>query len=264
MLTSDRLETHSVDLNCDMGEGMPTDKDIFPLISSANIACGGHAGDEKSMHSSVALSLAFGVAIGAHPSYPDKDDFGRTDILESEPGAGDRPFPYSDLSSHLTAQITALKSVCEALGARLRHVKPHGALYNRAAKDPGVSKIICKTIAAIDPSLIIYGLSGSVTRDAAAASGLRFVNEVFADRTYRTDGALTPRTEKGALIHDPAAMLDQVLMMILQKAVRTTAGPLIPILADSICLHGDGENAVKFASIIRSELARHYITVAVP
>ncbi len=247
-----------------MGEGMTTDEAIYPLISSANIACGGHSGDRGSMRMAVSLALQYGVAIGAHPSYPDRQNFGRTDILESQPGAGDRPFPFSELASHFTAQITALQSVCEASGTRLRHVKPHGALYNRAAKDARVSRIICETIAAIDPSIIIYGLSGSQTLEAAAVSGLRFVNEVFADRTYRSDGTLTPRCEASALIHDPAAMLEQVLMMIKFKKVLSGSGVSVPILADSICLHGDGERAVEFASIIRNELDRRHITIAVP
>lgn len=247
-----------------MGEGMPTDASIYPLISSANIACGGHAGDPRTMRSSVRLALQFGVAIGAHPSYPERKDFGRTDILESHPGMGDRSFPFSALASHLKAQINGLQSVCEAAGTRLHHVKPHGALYNRAAKDARVSTIICETIAAIDPTIIIYGLSGSLTRGAAAASGLRFVNEVFADRTYRSDGTLTPRGEVNALIHDPAAMLEQVLLMVQQKKVLSSSGSSVPILAESVCLHGDGEHAVTFASTIRKELERHHITIAAP
>jgi len=254
----------TVDLNCDMGEGMPTDPLIYPVISSANIACGAHAGDIDTMRQSVRLSLQHGVAIGAHPSYPDKAGFGRSDILESRPGAGDQLFSFNALADHLIAQISALKSVCREFGARLHHVKPHGALYNRAAKDSAVSKIICESVGAVDPNLIIYGLSGSLTSKAAAAAGLRFVHEVFADRTYQADGSLTPRSGPFAQIHDPVTMLNQVLTMVRYRKVRTMTGMFIPMTADSICLHGDGEDAVNFASIIRAALRQHEIAVNAP
>ncbi|HEV3414078.1 MAG TPA: 5-oxoprolinase subunit PxpA [Puia sp.] len=254
----------TVDLNCDMGEGMPTDSAVYPFISSTNIACGGHAGDADTMRRSIELALQYGVAIGAHPSYPDKADFGRTDILESQPGRSDRPFLFSALASALTEQIITLRSICHEMGARLRHVKPHGALYNRAAKDLAVSTVICEAVASVDPALIIYGFSGSRTREAAANAGLRFVNEVFADRTYQPDGSLTPRTEPNALIHDPSSMLEQVLMMVQGHHVRSSAQTLIPITAETICLHGDGDHAVKFATILHGELERNGIKVAVP
>jgi UPF0271 protein len=254
----------TVDLNCDMGEDMPTDEAIFPFISSANIACGGHAGDADTMRRSVGLAVRYGVGIGAHPSYPDRADFGRTDILETAPGKGDRPLTFDMLPALLAGQIERLRSICQESGARLHHVKPHGALYNRAARDGAVSRIICDTVAAIDPSIIIYGLSGSHTRQAAATAGLRFVSEVFADRTYRSDGSLTPRTEPNALIHDTPAMLYQVLMMVRRNQLRSADGTVIPIAADSICLHGDGHDAVKFATILRGELERNGIQVALP
>jgi UPF0271 protein len=246
----------TVDLNCDMGEGMPADHEIFPFISSANIACGGHAGDRDTMRRSVELALQSGVAIGAHPSYPDRAGFGRVDILES--------LPPDTLLSSLQAQIAALQSICQEMGTRLHHVKPHGALYNRAAKDSAVSTIICEAVNVVDPSLIIYGLSGSRTRLAAQVAGLRFVNEVFADRTYLSDGSLTPRSEPFAVIHDPVTMLNQVLIMIRRHQVRTPNGAIVPITAETICLHGDGDDPVKFASIIRSALEQHEIIIAAP
>jgi 5-oxoprolinase (ATP-hydrolysing) subunit A len=255
VLRTDPPHVPTVDLNCDMGEGIPTDPEIFPFISSANIACGGHAGDPDTMRRSVELALQNGVAIGAHPSYPDREGFGRTDIAESRLGA---------LLTDLITQIAALRDICHELGARLHHVKPHGALYNRAATDPVVSTIICDAVRAIDPSLIIYGLSGSETREAAAAAGLRFVNEVFADRTYRADGRLTPRSEPYALIHDPVTMLNQVLTMIRRRQVKSIEGSVIPITAETICLHGDGDDPVKFASIIRSAMDSNEIIVAAP
>jgi UPF0271 protein len=260
VLTIDPHHLSTIDLNCDMGEGMSTDDEIFPFISSANIACGGHAGDSGTMRRSVQLALQSGVAIGAHPSYPDRAGFGRTDMLEPRPDA----VRLGTLLSDLTTQIAALYAVCQEMGARLHHVKAHGALYNRAARDPAVSRIICEAVIAIDPSIIIYGLSGGETLPAAGAAGLRFVNEVFADRTYRPDGSLTPRSEPFALIRDPATMLNQVLTMILRHQVRTPNGAIVPIAAETICLHGDGDDPIKFASIIRSALERHGITVAAP
>jgi UPF0271 protein len=252
----------SIDLNCDMGEGMVTDVAIFPFISSANIACGGHAGDTDTMRRTVELALRHGVAIGAHPSYPDRDNFGRTDLLESQPGEADRPFPFSRLLSSLTRQIGALQLVCREMGTWLHHVKPHGALYNRAAADPAVSKIIAEAVREADPSLFLYGLSGSHSRAEAEKAGLRFVSEVFADRTYQPDGSLTPRVGANALILDPLIMLEQVLTMVQQQQVRAANGEIISITADTICLHGDGADAVTFAKLIRDALDRKRIAVA--
>jgi UPF0271 protein len=252
-----------VDLNCDMGEGMDTDAAIFPLISSANIACGGHAGDAGTMRQSVALALQHGVAIGAHPSYPDRAGFGRTDELESSPGKGDRPLRLDDLAGMLTDQLEQLQKIAEETGARLHHVKPHGALYNRAAKDVMVSEIICRVIKNFDPSLLLYGLSGSEMQRQATAFGLGFVSEVFADRTYQPDGSLTPRTAPDALIDDPGKMVQQVLMMVREGKVRAGGGIEIPITADTICLHGDGDHAVEFAVRIRGELERNGIAVGI-
>jgi 5-oxoprolinase (ATP-hydrolysing) subunit A len=252
-----------VDLNCDMGEGMDTDAAIFPFISSANIACGGHAGDTGTMRQTVALALQHGVAIGAHPSYPDRAGFGRTDQLESSPGKGDGPLRLEDLGAMLTDQLEQLQKIAAETGARLHHVKPHGALYNRAAKDAVVSGIICRVIKSFDPSLLLYGLSGSEMRRQATAFGLGFVSEVFADRTYQPDGSLTPRTAHHALIDQPEAMVRQVLMMVREGKVRAEGGFDVPIAADTICLHGDGDHAVEFAVRIRGELERNGIAVGI-
>jgi UPF0271 protein len=230
-----------IDLNADMGEGMATDAAIFPFISSANIACGAHAGDDDTMRRTIELALQHNVAIGAHPSYPDRLNFGRLDLH----------LPPEELSAILTEQLVRLQNNCASFGARIRHVKPHGALYNRAAKDPAVSAIICKTILDLDPSLLLYGLSGSRMKDQAAAAGLTFVSEVFADRTYREDGSLTPRTEPGALIEDASAAARQVLQLLHS-----------PISADTICIHGDGPNAVEFVRTIHETLLLHNIKIA--
>jgi UPF0271 protein len=253
-----------------MGEGMDTDAAIFPFISSANIACGGHAGDAGMMRRTVALALQHDVAIGAHPSYPDRAGFGRTDILEispgqagGHPGKGDRPLRLEDLADILTDQLEQLQKIAADMGARLHHVKPHGALYNRAAKDAVVSGIICRVIRSFDPSLLLYGLSGSEMRRQADAFGLGFVSEVFADRTYQPDGSLTARTAPHALIDDPETMVQQVLMMVREGKVRAAGGIDVPIAADTICLHGDGAHAVEFAARIRSELDLNGISVGI-
>jgi UPF0271 protein len=246
----------AVDLNCDMGEGMDTDAAIFPFISSANIACGGHAGDEGTMQKTVALALEFGVAVGAHPSYPDRQHFGRVDVLGE-------PLTLGELEEALLEQLQRLQDICGAVGTRLRHVKPHGALYNRAARDPTVAAAIARVVAEFDQTLLLYGLSGSEMRRSAEAAGLRFVSEVFADRTYQPDGSLTPRSAADALIDDPAVAVAQVLRMIQQGNVMTLSGP-VSIAAETICLHGDGPNAVEFAGAIRAALDAGGIKVAAP
>lgn len=254
----------SIDLNCDMGEGMPTDDAIFPLISSANIACGGHAGDADTMRRSVEQAVRHGVAIGAHPSFPDRAGFGRVDILETAAGKADKEFPFSALIPEVTEQIWRLQSICHEMGARLRHVKPHGALYNRAARDRIAGNAIATAIRSIDPTLLLFGLSGSPMQAVATEAGLHFVSEVFADRSYRPDGSLTPRSEPNALLHDPATMLYQVLTMVRRGQVRATDGTPVQLRAETICLHGDGSHAVRFAALIRAELDRIGIAVTVP
>ncbi len=201
------LSGRTVDLNCDMGEGMTTDEAIYPFISSANIACGGHAGDTDTMRRAVDAALRHGVAIGAHPSYPDRAGFGRMELPHLRP---------NELPQILTAQLEELQTVCREFGTALHHVKPHGALYNRAARDPIIGEIICRVIAGFDPSLLLYGLSGSGLERQARDYGLVFVSEAFADRTYQADGSLTPRTEPNALIEDPSQAVAQVLRMLQQ------------------------------------------------
>jgi 5-oxoprolinase (ATP-hydrolysing) subunit A len=236
-----------IDLNCDMGEGMETDALIFPFISSANIACGGHAGDPDSMRRSVELALQHNVAIGAHPSYPDRAQFGRADIL----GASLR---QEDLPGILSDQLSLLQTVCQEFGVRMHHVKPHGALYNRAARDAELSALICGVVSDFDPTLLVFGLSGSLMAAAAHAAGLGFVNEVFADRTYRADGSLTPRTEPGALIEDPELAVAQALKLVREGRVEV----------ETICLHGDGSHAVEFARLIYEAMKAEGIRIAAP
>ena len=253
---SGEVRLPAIDLNCDMGEGMDTDASIFPFLSSCNIACGAHAGDDGTMRRTVGLALRHDVAIGAHPSYPDRENFGRIDVLG-------KTLSLDDLAPLLREQLQRLQDICHAAGTRLRHVKPHGALYNRAAHDPVVAGIVVRTVAGFDPSLLFYGLSGSEMRRAADAAGLRFVSEVFADRTYQPDGSLTPRSQPDALIDDPGKAVAQVLRMTKQGNVMTSLGS-VSIVAETICLHGDGAHAVEFAGLIHGTLAAEGIRIAPP
>lgn len=239
-----------------MGEGMDTDAAIMPFVSSVNIACGFHAGDRDIMKRTVAGALAHNLAIGAHPSYPDRENFGRIDILGSS-------ITLNDLPAMLEEQIVTLHEICAASGARLHHVKPHGALYNRAAKDADVAAVICGTIFEINPELILYGLSGSEMKRQADQRGLRFINEVFADRTYQADGSLTPRTSSNALIESQETAIRQVLKMVREGKVSVVSGvpEEIPILAETICIHGDGSHAVDFARMIHDKLLQYGIEV---
>jgi 5-oxoprolinase (ATP-hydrolysing) subunit A len=259
----------SIDLNCDMGEGMATDAAIFPFLSSANIACGGHAGDADTMRRTVELAILHGVAIGAHPSYPDRVNFGRVDSL----GVSLRP---EDLTGLLFEQLHRLQSICREFGVRLRHVKPHGALYNRAAVDVAASMLIVRAVADLDESLLLYGLSGSVLCSVAETMGVAFVSEVFADRTYQPDGTLTPRSQPGALITVGGLAVAQVLRMVREGCVLAGDGagadadgrPLgavrVPIRAETVCLHGDGAYAVEFATLIHGALTAEGIRIVAP
>src|SRR6185436_7938879 len=182
--------SRAIDLNADVGEGCGQDAALMPLISSANIACGGHAGDTDSMQEAVALALAHGVAIGAHPSFPDRERFGRRDMQLSA----------RELHECIVAQIESLVSVAQKQGTRLRHVKPHGALYNMAARDAELAETVVTAIRSVEPSLMLFGLAGSVMLTVAERLGLRAISEAFADRAYRPDGSLQPRNERGSVI----------------------------------------------------------------
>jgi 5-oxoprolinase (ATP-hydrolysing) subunit A len=240
-----------IDINCDLGEGMLNDAALMPYISSANIACGFHAGDEDTMRRTIALAIEHGVAIGAHPGFPDKKNFGRTEMK----------FPEEDIVSIVSEQVYIMLDLVFALGGKLQHVKPHGALYNMSAKDHALASAIANAIKDIDESLILFGLSGSKSIEAADLIGLRTANEVFADRTYTNEGTLTPRQQSGALITDSAVMEQQVLQMIREQQVTSLQGKKIPLKADTICIHGDGQHAVVFAQQVHQLLQNHHITI---
>lgn len=240
-----------VDLNCDMGEGMGNDAAIMPFISSANIACGFHAGDDVAMHETVAMAIKHGVAIGAHPSYPDKENFGRKTMT----------LPAREIYALVFEQIEKLNSIAKAQNSKLNHVKPHGALYNAAAVNPEISEAIVNAIVDFNPKLILFGLANSEMINAAKTKGLAFRQEVFADRTYQSDGTLTPRTQSKALIESEQDSIKQVLQMIQQKSVTAVDGSVIPIQADTICIHGDGKHAVAFAKALNQRLHNEGIQI---
>ncbi len=241
----------TIDLNCDMGEGLPNDALLMPFISSANIACGYHAGDESIMKKTIELALQHHVSIGAHPGFADKENFGRTEIQLS----------MDELYELVAAQIQLLQSIAVGMGAKLHHVKPHGALYNMAAKNAVMANTIAKAVYDIDHRLLFFGLSGSHLITEAGKMGLKTASEVFADRTYRDDGSLTPRTQPNAMIETVEGSIQQVLQMIENKMVTSINHKSIPIKAETICLHGDGEHAVDFAKQIYLTLQQNYIGI---
>ncbi len=243
-----------VDLNCDLGEGGTHDAALMPLITSANIACGAHAGDEATMRATVALALRHGVAIGAHPGFADRENFGRVE----------QPMTAQEVRALVRAQTERLQRMAEAAGGRVIHVKPHGALYNMAARDLGLALAIAEAVREVDARLILVGLAGSCLPEAGLSCGLRVMHEVFADRTYQADGSLTPRGRPEALITDEAAAVTQVLRMVCEGRVIATDGRAVSIQADTICLHGDGAHPVAFAQRLRQELAAAGIEISQP
>jgi UPF0271 protein len=240
----------TIDLNCDMGEGMENEFRLMPFISSANIACGFHAGDEATMRRIIRLCVQHRVAIGAHPSFPDRPNFGRVNMN----------LPAGQVKDMVSDQIRLLMRLCQEEGATLRHVKPHGALYNMAAVDLNLANAICAAIIEIDPGLILFGLSGSIMADAARSHGITFYHETFSDRTYRHDGTLTPRSMPDALIINPEQSAEQALNLAQGSGIDAEGKKIFP-KADTICLHGDGPDAVAFASSIFSVLRNNKIVI---
>ena len=246
----------NIDINCDMGEAfgnysMPNDALLFKYISSANIACGFHAGDAGVMQETVALAVHNNVAIGAHPGLQDLQGFGRREMKIT-------PKEAYQITLY---QIGALSAFVKAANTKLNHVKPHGALYNMAAKDLKLAQAIADAIYDIDPGLILYGLAGSELINAATNKGLKSAAEVFADRTYQDDGLLTPRSQTNALITNENDALAQVLMMVNKQQVISANKKIVSLKADTLCIHGDGEHAVDFAKTIYHTLTRDGITI---
>ncbi|MBP6897942.1 MAG: 5-oxoprolinase subunit PxpA [Pseudacidovorax sp.] len=241
-----------IDLNADLGEGAGNDEALLGLVSSANIACGWHAGDAVTMQQCVRWALAKGVAIGAHPSFPDRENFGRSAMQ----------LPPAQIVADMLYQIGALDAIVRAEGGRLAHVKPHGMLYNQAVKEPELAAALCEAVRRFDPSLKFFGLAGSGMIEAARAAGLTPVEEVFADRGYMPDGSLVPRSQPGALIESEEQSLAQTLSLVRDRQVTAIDGSVVPVNAQSVCLHGDGAHALAFARRIRERLAAEGIGVA--
>jgi UPF0271 protein len=246
-----------IDLNCDMGESfgpwsMGADEQVMPHITSANIACGAHAGDPVVMRRTVRLAQASGVAVGAHPGFADLQGFGRRE-MSVDP---------AELEASLIAQVGALSAIARAEGAALQHVKPHGALYNMAARDRRLADAIARAIAAVDPSLIFFGLPGSPMLDAGRAAGLRVAAEGFADRAYEPDGSLTPRSRSGAVIHDVDAVVARAVRMATEGVVLTAAGQEVALRVETICVHGDTPGAAELARRIHDALGRRGVGIA--
>ncbi|WP_028456671.1 5-oxoprolinase subunit PxpA [Chitinilyticum litopenaei] len=240
----------SIDLNADLGEGCGSDAELMPLLSSASIACGGHAGDAASMRECVRLALRHAVRIGAHPSYPDREHFGRRSLV----------LPPETLLASLSAQYQALAAICREEGASIAYVKPHGALYNDACRDAALAARLAGWVATLPGAPALMGLPGSRLAMAAQDAGLRYQAEGFADRAYRADGALLPRSEPGALLDDAAA-LAQVRELVLHQQVRTKAGESVKCRIDTLCLHGDNPAAIRQARQIRGLLDTLSVTV---
>ncbi|MER1974921.1 5-oxoprolinase subunit PxpA [Pseudocitrobacter faecalis] len=241
-----------IDLNADLGEGCGSDAALLQLVSSANIACGFHAGDAQTMVESVREALKNGVAIGAHPSFPDRENFGRTAMQ----------LPPETVYAQTLYQIGALDAITRSQGGTLRHVKPHGMLYNQAAKDPHLADAIARAVHDCSPSLILVGLAGSELIRAGERYGLVTRQEVFADRGYQDDGSLVPRSQPGALISDEEQALAQTLEMVESGQVKSINGLWTPVTAQTVCLHGDGEHALLFARRLRRAFDERSIKIS--
>ncbi|HVU18693.1 MAG TPA: 5-oxoprolinase subunit PxpA [Candidatus Didemnitutus sp.] len=243
-----------VDLNCDLGEGAGHDAELMALVTSANIACGGHTGDEATMRKAVGLAKARGVAIGAHPSFVDRENFGRIEQVV---------WP-DDVFQLVLSQTRALQRVAGECGRTLAHVKPHGALYNMAARNSLLADAVAQAVYEADPRLRLFSLAGSCLIRAAESCGLVAVSEVFADRTYQADGSLTPRSQSDALIADAESAVQQVIRMIREGCVQATDGTRVSLRAESICLHGDGPDPVGFAQRLRDRLHTEGVEIRAP
>ncbi|MDP9178187.1 MAG: LamB/YcsF family protein [Gemmatimonadota bacterium] len=246
----------SIDLNADIGEytgtsGASLDASILELVSSASIACGGHAGDAEVMQRTVDYAASRGVAIGAHPSYPDRENFGRREMEISEEELGDQ----------LVSQIEALADCCARAGAKLRYVKPHGALYNVAARDAEVARVIAEAVHSVDPALVLLGLADSTMIYAAEQARLSVACEAFADRAYLANGTLLPRDRAGAVLHDDRLVAQRALTIARDNYVLTVDGVRLQVKADSLCIHGDNPAALALVKATRTVLEAHGFSI---
>jgi 5-oxoprolinase (ATP-hydrolysing) subunit A len=234
-----------------MGEGMDNDVLIMPFISSANIACGYHAGDEKIIWQTIELAIKHKVAVGAHVAFLDRENFGRKEMN----------LDIAEIYDLVIQQLVIIREITDSFDIKLNHIKPHGALYNMSAKQIPLAKTIAQAARDFDESLVLFGLSGSHSIKQATAIGIRTASEVFADRTYQDNGNLTPRSQPGALVEDDDTAIQQVLQMINKGTVRSVSGKQVPIKAETICIHGDGVHAAAFAKKIHANLKQNHIDI---
>jgi len=241
-----------IDLNADVGEGYDHDDTLLELVSSANISCGAHAGSERDIRAAINSALRHGLSIGAHPSYPDWQHMGRKSLAISR----------SALRDSLLQQLTYLAELVQRSGGSVTHIKPHGALYNDAAGDPELADMLCSWVAEFDPSLVLVGLAGGQQQAAAARHGLRSLAEADVDRAYQSDGTLMPRSQPGALFTDITQAVQQAMSIVLHRQVTAGDGQPITVKADTLCIHGDTDNALELASTLREQLAEAGIVIS--
>ena len=244
----------AIDLNADCGEGVGDDAALIPLVSSANLACGFHAGEPDILHVSVQLCRDHGVAVGAQPSLADREGFGRREL----------PVTPDQVYTLVLYQIGAVAAFCRASNVALRHVKPHGALYNMAARDASLAVAVAAAVHDFDPALILFGLADSALTRAGSEAGLQIANEAFIDRRYRADGSLAPRGTPGALIDEIDVAVAQALSIVQSRPIQTVDGELLVLEADTLCLHGDGPHAIDLARQVRSALNESGIVIRPP
>ena len=244
----------SVDLNADLGEGAGHDDELFEFISSANIATGFHAGDSDSMHAAVSAAKQHGVAVGAHPSFFDRENFGRKELKIST----------QEVFDAVAYQLGVFQAIASALEVQPNHVKPHGALYNMAVRDENLADAIARAIESVDTKLVLFAPDKSELARAGEARGLRVAREIFADRNYLNDGWLVPRTRADALLGDPVEAAERVLRMLREGKVRSVEGRDVEVRGETICLHGDTPGAVEFARKLRSQLEHEGVKISAP
>lgn len=241
----------NIDMNADLGEGDPYDAELLTIVSSCNVACGGHTGDRESMAGTVRAAIGNGVSVGAHPAYPDREGFGRrAGFLRGE-----------DLYQSLTEQVTALADVAAELGAKLTHVKPHGALYNDAIHDAELADVIARVTAEAPGDAAMVGMAGTELQAAAERHGLRFLAEAFIDRAYEADGTLVPRAEPGAVHSELAVVTNQAVSLALDGKATARNGEIIAVTADTLCVHGDTPAAASIARAVRDVLENRGVEI---
>jgi len=243
-----------IDLNADLGEGAGHDEELLALITSANIACGFHAGDANTIRRSIEAARDRGVAVGAHPSLFDRENFGRKEL----------PVTPEQVFDAVVYQLGVFQAIGEAAGLRPNHVKPHGALYNMAVRDETIADAIARAVAKLDSSLILFAPNNSALARAGMGNGLSIAREVFADRNYLSNGWLVPRSRSDALLHDAGDAATRALRMVCESKVKSVDGVDVDVRAETICLHGDKPEAVEFASALRTRLETEGVTIRAP